>query len=98
MPQRPQHRPHLLLLRIEVVQLLRCRRRCAEKGEDTLESAAPVDAPQLIQRFPYGGAIQPPLRVLPVSSGSSPPLEEYFDRQLLRAGLVMNDPADDAGH
>jgi|ERR1700683_4819930 len=96
--QSSEHGSHPVPLGVDGVQVLRRRRRLADETEKALESLPACLASQFVQRLTYGGPIKPPLRVRSMCWRIPPPLQKNFHRQFFRAGLVMSDPANDAGN
>jgi hypothetical protein len=71
--------------------------RFAKHGEEALETVLARAPPPFIERLADGGPIEPGFGLRTWYSRSSPPLQDDVNCQFLRAGLVMDDPAYNAG-
>lgn len=77
--------------------MFRSRRRFAKHAEEALEAVLARTPPPLTERLADGSPIEPAFRTGIRNCGFSPPLQDDFNCEFLRAGLVMDDPADNAG-
>src|SRR5713226_9419231 len=85
-----------LLFLVRGVDLLR-RGHSTDESEQALIASLAGLPPQFIQTRSHGRPVQPALRVSILSLRVPPQLQKHFDRKLLRAGGIPDNPCNDAG-
>jgi len=76
------------------MQLCRGGRTGAEGGEEWFKALTPLNATEFIECFAYGDPVKPAGWELLIPL----PFQENSDCEFLRAGLVVDDAANDAGN
>lgn len=96
--QRGEHGSNVPLLALGRVELFWRSRRGKKRREDSREPVAAGLPPPLVQSLARRRPVDPTLCPVSMGTGISAPLQKNVDGNLLRAGLVVNHAANDAGN